>query len=697
MKYTMNWTGTKLSSGEKFPAAVPGNIQNDWAKAQNWGNVSYGLNFKAYKALEPEAWLYEAKAEFEKDEKVFLHFEGIDYIFDILINGEVIFSQEGMFTPVHLDVTDKLHRGDTVGVKIYPHPMWKGGNENDRQEASQSVKPPCAYGWDWHPRVIPSGIFDEAYILTVKKDCIESAEALYTLADDLSSADVHFDVRCDGEYSVTLYDEENNVVGTGCDMHIEHPKLWWCNGQGEPTLYHYEVRSASDCKTGTIGFRRIRLVMGEGSWVEPVQFPKSRSATPATIEINGRPIFAKGSNWVSPDIFPGNVTEETYRQHIALIKNANMNILRCWGGSGINKKAFYDECDKNGILVWVEFPLACNNYLGTPHYLKILEQEARSIILRLRSHACVALWCGGNELFNNWSCMTDQSLALRLLNKLCYELDMFRPFIYTSPLCGMGHGGYKFVYSGTGKDCFYTFQHAANVAYTEFGVPGTPSADYLRSFIPENELFPMKEEGTWLEHHAFKSWESDCWLCPGVLKKYGCMFSDLEEVVEYSQWTQAQGYKAIFEEARRQKPLCGMAINWCWNEPWKCAANNSLVCYPYETKPAYFAVKESLRSVLFSARIPKFGWQCGEEFSFELWLLNDSQEAVTAEAEVELIIDGKIYDLGKYGLSADANRNAKGETLTLPLPKTDAKRFTLRLKNADYGSEYILSLNCKED
>ena len=91
-------------------------------------------------------------------------------------------------------------------------------------------------------------------------------------------------------------------------------------------------------------------------------------------------------------------------EQIRLAVECNMNIYRCWGGSGIQKADFYELCDIYGMMVWVEFPLACNNYVGTEKYLRILEQEATAIIKKLRSRACHVLWCGGNELFNNVFC-----------------------------------------------------------------------------------------------------------------------------------------------------------------------------------------------------------------------------------------------------------------------------------------------------
>ncbi len=141
----------------------------------------------------------------------------------------------------------------------------------------------------------------------------------------------------------------------------------------ESDPYTWIMESEHDKKSGKIGFRRGRLLMNEGSWEEPSFFPKSRSDAPATFELNGRKIFLKGSNYVTPDIFTGRVTKEKYRQQIELAKDAHMNVFRCWGGCGCQKDEFYDLCDELGIMVWVEFPLACNLYAETDDYLKRLK------------------------------------------------------------------------------------------------------------------------------------------------------------------------------------------------------------------------------------------------------------------------------------------------------------------------------------
>ena len=114
------------------------------------------------------------------------------------------------------------------------------------------------------------------------------------------------------------------------------------------------------------------------------------------------------------------------------------------------------------------------------------------------------------------------------------------------------------------------------------------------------------------------------WLPRDILDFYFEKAESLEALVRQTQWLQAEGYKAIYEEARRQKPYCSMALNWCYNEPWPTAANNSLVSYPAVPKKALHAVAESCRDVCLSLCIPRFDWKAGDEMALEPWVLNDA-------------------------------------------------------------------------
>ena len=682
MKFNFSFTGfTPDAAYAPFPASVPGNIQKDFLDANPdfLTDINFGQEHRKMRTLEPYTWIYSTELAFEKKpgEKLWFVTEGIDYIWDLALDGEVFYSHEGMFTRVELCLDDILGEKVIPGAKfeviIHPHPMLHA-EPRDRTQAAQCCKPPVSYEWDWHPRVIPSGIWDETYLETRASGHINAAEARYTLSADLKSADVVFEIDCAEDVTVSLFDPQGVVVDVltvkdgKASVTVDNVQLWWCRGLGEPNLYRWEALSSSgDRASGTIGFRRTKLIMNKGAWNEPDGFPKSRSYPPAQIELNGIPVFAKGSNYVNQEIFPGIVTSEQYEETIRLAIDANMNIFRCWGGSGIQKKAFYDLCDKYGMMLWVEFPLSCDNYYDSEHYLAILEQEGTAIIEKLRCHPSVVLWCGGNELFNNWSLMTDQHLALRLLNKLTYDLTPEIPYIMTSPLAGMKHGGYTFIDSTTGLDQFALFTRSKGTTYTEFGIPGITSVEEIRSMIPADELFPPKPGGSWEDHHAFNAWGKAAWLCIDTLDKYGDI-SSLEAMVATSQWLQGVGYKAIFEEARRQKPYCSMAINWCWCEPWKCAVNNSLIGYPNLKKSGWYTVRDSLRDVVGTVRMTKFAWARGEEFFCEPWLLNDTLNAVSAELSVFVTIDGTAYDIGTCTLEAKSNENAHGTKFSFTIP-----------------------------
>lgn len=702
MRFEQTWyAGVREGNGckEYFPATVPGNVQRDYAAHIGILNdIMFSDNVTRLEETEGYTWEYCTTLDFdaELNQKVYFVAEGIDYIFDIMLDGKKLYSQEGMYTKVELDITQLAHKGSELKVIIHPHPILEGSIKRDRSEAAGSCKPPACYLWDWNPRLLISGMWLPAYIEVRNNDFIRNFEINYNLDVKALRTDINFEIDCDVNPIITLIDPDGNIVYKGNDTEIslDDVRLWWCNGQGKPELYTWIAETKGDRKTGKIGFRTIRLVRNGGTDIDSTHFPKGPYAAPITIELNGRKIFAKGSNYVGCDIFNANTPPERNQMLVSSAKEANMNIIRVWGGSGLAKPEFYDYCDENGIMVWQEFMLACNNYIGTPHYLEVLEQEAKSIILSLRHHSCLAFWCGGNELFNAWSGMDDQSLALRLLNKLCYEYDRNRPFIMTSPIRGMSHGGYVFR-DLEEREVYQIFAESRNTAYTEFGQPSIAPVEQLKKIIPEDELFPMRPTDSWICHHGFKAWEEHSWCHLDIIEHYFGEQDSLEKYVALSQWLQNEGYKAAFEEARRQWPSCSMAINWCFNEPWITAANNSLISYPDVKKPAFFAVKNALRSTIPTARIPKFKWKDHEKIGFELWYLNDSTETVSDNVKVSIIIGNETVELLTWETgNVGASVSKQGPTAYYTLPSVEnVDRLTIKLTSTNglCDNEYQLA------
>jgi beta-mannosidase len=731
LQWTVGFTQEAKSLPENFiPAVVPGAVQPDWASAKGWPAIEYQANYPVryedrnvpiavdYEWMEDVYWLYRTKLDFISTiagQRLYFVCGGVDYRFQVHLNGQIIYDQEGMFTPFEIDLTDRAQPGDILEVLVFPVPKMYH-NPIDEKQSNQSCKPAFSYGWDFHPRLIPLGIWQETYLETRPALHFRSVEVFYELSQKLDQANLCLEIITSqiglGRLKWKILDRAGQVIlekeNTPEQFQqcfsgsIESPDLWWPNGQGEPVLYTSIVElydgagTLLDNRMSRVGFRKIRLVPHAQSWNDPdnAGFPNSRNKPPITLEINGRVIFAKGSNWVGPDMFPGRITTDTYRLLLQAAYDANFNMLRCWGGAPVQKEGFFDLCDELGIMIWQEFPLACGFYEGTPAYLRVLDQESRSIIRRLRSHASVVLWCGGNELFNNWSCMTDQDLALRLLDRNCFELDPHRPYIMTSPLSGWAHGGYQFRLHN-GNEVFQYFPKAHNTAYTEFGVPGIAGIKLLERIIPAEDLFPPRPGTYWQARHAFHAWNGspDSWLELWCIEHYYGMPATLEQLVEWSQWLQSEGLKFVFEEARRQKPVCSMALNWCFNEPWPNAANNSLLSWPAEPKPSLKAVSDALRPVLASARIPQFSWVPGETFTADLYMLNDSPAAI-AEGRVDATLRVANQDLLLLSWEipgTPANTNLPGPTLRYSLPDLPAGRITLCLRvkdHPDWNSEY---------
>lgn len=599
-----------------------------------------------------------------------------------------------MFEKIELDITDYVESKNLFKVVIMPPPKDKNCTTIDRSQAAQSTKAAVSYGWDWHPRLIPTGLWQDTYFEIRGDKFINGVEPFYELNDELTEADLTFEVDCKEKVHIILYDPDGEIIYTGYDLsiHLDNIRLWWCNGQGNPDLYKYEVKTEENTVLGSIGFKKVELVMNDGGWDEPADFPKSRSVAPITLKLNNRKIFAKGSNFLPPEIFYANLDYARYDELLKLAKDANMNILRGWGGAVIGKKPFFDLCDKYGIMVWQEFPLACNNYYATKEYLTVLEQEATYIIKSLRSHACLVIWCGGNELFNRWSGMTEQSLALRLLNKLCYDLDRERPFIMTAPLMGMGHGFYMFYDKKTDKTILEIHSEAHYTAYSEFGISSISEYDRLKEIIPEEDFTNIVPGTAWETHHGFNSWDAgskDTWLCFEEIERFFGKQKCLEDYIECSLILQGEGLKFVFEEARRQKPYCSMALNWCFNEAWKVVAGQSVVSYPAKPKKSYYCVKDALRNVLPSLKAAKFKYQGGDEFCGELWLLNDSNEEVETTVDAYLEINGQQTHIMTWNTGkSKKNSNIKGHTIRFTVPNDFDGEFKVLLISVVGDSTY---------
>jgi len=275
--------GARGDSPERcVPAQVPGAVQLDWARAEGWADFNTHTSFTDFQWMEDVYWLYRARLDFralQPGERLFFLCEGVDYRFEIRANARALHRQEGMFMPVTLDLTGHVSPCDVLEVLVYPAP--KSMREPaTRDQTNQSCKPAVSYGWDFHPRLIPLGIWGETSLEIRPAIHLQDAEVSFTLSDDYAQARLQLVVhwlrsRCAATPLDHLRPGRALLVQmqrplTRRRMRMSHqltqPALWWPNGQGVPHLYTSTVElldvhgTAYDVRRLRTGLRRVRLL-----------------------------------------------------------------------------------------------------------------------------------------------------------------------------------------------------------------------------------------------------------------------------------------------------------------------------------------------------------------------------------------------------------------------------------------------------
>ena len=355
---------------------------------------------------------------------------GLDTFAEIKINGKLLAKTDNAFRTWEFGVKEYINEGENhIEIKFlstYPYMKKKvserwltiTGLDHHRVTGNNYVrKSQCNYGWDWGPMCVTCGIwrdielqaYDEAKIggVHITQEHSEKSVKLNikTELKDYSGAAMEVKVTAysEGEtVSEKAYDISGEVSSVKID--IENPKLWWPNNLGEQNLYEVKVEllnkngKCMDEKKIRIGLRTLMLDRHEDKWGESFGF-----------KVNGVPFFAKGANWIPIDTFITRAGADFYLKILTDAKNANMNMIRVWGGGIYEQDVFYDLCDELGLCVWQDFMFACSAYpVYDEAWLDTFRQEAVDNIKRLRSHPSIALWCGNNEIEAMHHMVTDE-------------------------------------------------------------------------------------------------------------------------------------------------------------------------------------------------------------------------------------------------------------------------------------------------
>ncbi len=391
--------------------------------------------------------------------------------------------------------------------------------------------------------------------------------------------------------------------------------------------------------------------------------------------MNGIPIYAKGANYIPQDNFLPNADSSRYKELIKSVKDANMNMLRVWGGGIYESDLFYDLCDRNGILVWQDFMFACSLYPGDSAFLKNVEMEARDNIVRLRNHPSLALWCGNNEineLWYNWGYQKKldyseedsikiwndyQKLFNHLLPNLVKELNPETAYWESSPMIGWGHsesmnqGDSHYWGVWWGKETFEVYEEKVPRFASEFGFQSIPQRSTIESFADSNQ---MNLFSTDLKAHQKSSIGNETIL--EYMQRNFPVPEQFDDFVYVSQLVQAYGMSIAFEAQRRNKPKTMGSLYWQLNDCWPGISWSGLD-YFGNWKALHYEAQHDFKTFLISFENQSDG--------LSVFVISDSLKTIKARLELVLMdFDGKrMYD---KTIDLSVSENSANEVFQIP-------------------------------
>lgn len=386
---------------------------------------------------------------------------------------------------------------------------------------------------------------------------------------------------------------------------IQKPKVWWPYGYGEANVYDAVVRLYS-CgeliheESASFGLRTVKLDRAD---------PISEHSGKFRFLINDVEIMCKGSNWVPLDAFHCRDAER-YDEALALAKDIGCNILRCWGGNVYEDHKFFDFCDRNGIMVWQDFAMACRVYPENEKFLEQMREEATWVVRRFRNHPSIILWAGDNEIDQLISAFANPSInhiTREIIPRVIEQNDLDRPYLPSSPYISneMYNAGVRSQEYGSPlvedhlwgpRDYFKSDFYSNNKAHfiSEIGYHGCPSYESIKKFITPEKLWPYTNNSEWILHSSdqFGDPSRVMLMEKQVRQLFGTVPTTPEDYILASQISQAEAKKYFIERMRIGRPDKTGIIWWNLLDGWP-QMSDAVVDYYFEKKLAYGYIKRS--------------------------------------------------------------------------------------------------------
>jgi len=715
-----DWEFRETEGGRWLDGTVPGGVYTDLLDEGEIPDPFVEDNELDVQWVGKTDWTYRRTVEVDPElldhERVVLQCEGLDTVATVLVNGEEVGSSVNMHVGHAFDVADALEPGENEVTVQFRSPVEYGIEQSEehpyevpciRYPVDQPGRPfirkaQCHYGWDWGPCLPTVGIYRDISIVAYSEPRIrytKTEQDHETVDGERGPVDLTVrtgvDAPAAGEYDLTVSVADAEVTETvsleageqevETTVTVADPELWWPNGYGDQPLYDMTVAIAgeetevADTETDRVGFRDVELV------VEPDDV-----GTSFYFEVNGTEVFAKGANTIPTAPMYGDVSEARYDHLLESAVDANMNMLRVWGGGYYEFDYFYERCDELGLLVWQDFMFSCSLHPANDEFLDTVEEEVRHQVRRLANHPSIALWCANNEneeAAQSWFVRHDHhedhlddyaTLYEETVGPACREEDPSRTYWPGSPSSGpdemtpyvfeKGDIHYWDVWhSGQPFEDYYTTEPRF---VSEFGYQSFPSTDSLRTVIDEADFNPTSPM---MEHHQRN---------PGgnttILKRTASYFRfpfAFEDFVYVSQLLQAEAMSTSIEHWRRRKPTTMGALYWQLNDLWPVASWSSIE-YDGKWKAQQYAARRQFAPVLVSFH-PTFegeggvdNAQAGEDGEWPdvvaqtLWITSDVTEPLDGEIDLEIVtFDGDTVLEETVDVDIEAQESVELRTL----------------------------------
>jgi len=657
---TGQWAFRQANTPDWKPVQIPVSahtalLQNGMIEDPFWRDNEEKLQW-----IEREDWefqtSFDVSPEILEKKHIELIFKGLDTYAQVFLNDSLLLETDNMFRTWRAEAKHLLKpSGNTLHI-YFESPLkktdeaWKNlGYELPGGQRTMTRKAQFHYGWDWGPRFVGCGILHKPELEAWDDFLIENLHiTTQSITPENARLVARFRYRSDAKFPVNVAfregkrkSVEDRVIwpGTHTDSvtyDVENPRLWWPAGMGDPALYDFTI----EVKKGVSVIEKQDVRMGIRS-VELVREKEGKGET-FYFKVNGKPVFAKGANYIPQDIFQDRVNPAKTKKLLDDVVAANMNMLRVWGGGIYEDETFYQLCDARGILVWQDFMYACAMYPGSGRFLKTAALEALEQIERLRQHPCIALWCGNNEnreAWHNWGWQMQFNEAQRTQLWREYNLlfnDILRtyvennadgvPYWESSPSYGRanpkstteGDSHYWGVWHG--EEPFDMFDKKVPRFMSEFGFQSFPEWRTIRSFTePEDRKLDSK---VMLLHQKHPRGNA---LIAEYMKRDYRPTKSFEDFVYVSQLLQAEGMRVGLEAHRRNKPYCMGTLYWQLNDVWPVASWSS-IDYHGRWKALHYYAREAFRPV---AALPIL-----ENNKLKIFGVNDLPDTVEAMLQI---------------------------------------------------------------